>query len=189
MKEMIIYALEPPGNIQKPFYTLQNILFQKKGLISARLLPPVIPLCVSGDNTREREIHSIVIEALKNCGSLETENTLAVSEKSVTVPLKEPGISAIAEARNDFLTAAVQDSRSGAGCSAGTYAAPGILLAFSSGNDPFLTGTLSEMETAGQRWQKTDFVVIRYRYPDEHYCGETGEWEFITRIKITLAGG
>ncbi len=34
-----------PGNIEKKFYPLQTALFRISGLLSARALPPLIPIC------------------------------------------------------------------------------------------------------------------------------------------------
>jgi hypothetical protein len=40
-----IICLLLPGNIEKVFYAVQTVLFRDLSLVSARALPPVIPLC------------------------------------------------------------------------------------------------------------------------------------------------
>ncbi len=46
MKEISFLALEPPGNIVKPYYLLQETLFRSFGMTTARLFPPIIPVAV-----------------------------------------------------------------------------------------------------------------------------------------------
>ncbi len=188
MKEITFCALEPPGNIQKPFFNLQEELFRTWGLASSRLLPPLIPLAL-GPLTAEAR--GRIREVLLGMEEMQTATDPVVIGGAVIVPLSGYCASVLQAFVRELNIPAVGGADEAA-CAL-VPGTPGVWLSCSpgSGGTGGLDGGRAMKPVTplpAQRWKRMHVVEIALHFPSDIQFGRAGEWEFLSREKAACGG-
>lgn len=181
MKDIYLTALELPGNIQKPFYQIQDRLFTDFGLTSARLFPPLIPLRAGKctDTVRQQ-----LIDAMQEISYFSASSEIHRQRTTFYTPVvTEP---------------AVQIVESGSPASrvvSGLFPEyhPAILLAAAREYTPDLPEGFEQAYAAGLlqdpiRWKTMYLTEIRLQVIDGDRWWKELYWEYTKYSKVSCRG-
>jgi len=184
MKETTFIAIEPPGNIVKPYYALQDVLFRSSGLTTARLFPPIIPVAFlfrqdKQDSSRApadraafpsgKEIFDRIRSRVESAAKMHSAGELRIGEKTVYVPIEAIPETSLEEYVPGNLFFPPQ---------------PGILLCLLE-NSAILEAQLSSLGSVpAQSWYVNYIAEIKVRYSCSRRSFETARWEYKRYEKI-----
>lgn len=184
MKETTFIAIEPPGNIVKPYYAIQDALFRSYGLPTARLFPPIIPMAFlfrqdKQDSNRApadraafssgNEIFARIRSRIESAAKMHSAGELRIGEKTVYVPIEAVPETSLEEYIPGHFFFPEQ---------------PGILLCLFE-NSAILEAQISSFGSVpAQSWYVNYITEIKVRYSGSGHSFETVHWEYKRYEKV-----
>jgi len=171
---IFLTCIEPPGNLQKEMISLRRVLFREAGVVSALVLPPIVPVFFSAGEPDERSLDTLI----SACEGIFCTEEIVIYKNSIFISLK-----------NKELWQKMRETFASNEEKTLFEPFPGIFLASEIGDidlsEQELKKLLSVPPQHGEyKWKSSNLTVLKIYYETQEKWWENLFWETVFSRKI-----